>query len=134
MTPRRTGFLSALGVLLASAVLDFLGLLPGWWWVTLAVAFLVGLLLRGFWVFWLMVLGALIGWTAMLLWHGGGDISRIATLVGDIALNAPAHGWAAFVLTYGLALLLPLAGGWFGGAVRRLVRPTRRTTAAAVTE
>ena len=110
----------AFGVVVVVAAIDFLGLLPGWWWLTSVVAFLAALLLRGAAVFWSMVLGSLVGWTAMLLWHGGGDIGRIGDLVGELALNNTGLGWAVVILTYLLVLLLTLTAGWLGSAVRRL--------------
>ncbi|HEY4455762.1 MAG TPA: hypothetical protein VGN81_15725 [Pseudonocardiaceae bacterium] len=110
----------AIGVVLVVAAVDFLGLLPGWWWLTSVVAFLAALLLRGAAAFWWMVLGSMVGWTAMLLWHGGGDIARIGDLVGELALNASGLGWAVLILTYLLILLLTLTAGWLGSAVRRL--------------
>jgi hypothetical protein len=112
----------AIGAGVVVAAVDFLGLLPGWWWLTSVVAFLAALLLRGAAAFWWMVLGSLAGWTAMLVWHGGSDISRIANLVGELAVNASGVGWAVVVLTYLLALLLALTAGWLGTQLRRLIR------------
>lgn len=123
--PPRTRPVLAVGAGIAAAALDFLGLLPGWWWLTSVVAFLAVLLLPGAAVFWWTVLGSLVGWTAMLLWHGGGDLGRIADLVGELALNAKGLGWAVISLTYLLALLLALTAGWLGGQVRRLVGGSR---------
>jgi hypothetical protein len=120
--PVRTRPALAACVGLAVAVADFLGLLPGWWWLTSVVAFLAALLLRGAAAFWWMVLGSLVGWTAMLLWHGGSDLGRIANLVGELAVNASSLGWAVIVLTYLLVLLLTLTAGWLGNRLRRLIR------------
>jgi hypothetical protein len=117
----RTRPLLAIGAGVAVAVVDFLGLLPGWWWLTPLVAFVAALLLRGPAAFWAMVLGSLVAWAAMLLWHGGGDIARIASLVGDLALGSSGLGWAVITLTGLLALLLSLTAGWLGGQIRRLV-------------
>ena len=117
----RTRPLLTIGVGLAVAVVDFLGLLPGWWWLTPLVAFVVALLLRGPAPFWSMVLGSLVGWTVMLLWHGGSGIGRIADLVGDLALGSGGLGWAVISLTGLLVLLLSLTAGWLGGQVRRLI-------------
>jgi hypothetical protein len=119
----RTRFLPALGVGLVVAAVDFVGLLPGWWWLTPAVAFLVAVLLRGAAAFCWMVLGSLAGWTVMLFWHGAGSINRIANLVGDIALNTGGQAWLIITATFLLALLLALTAGWFGSALRRLVTP-----------
>lgn len=113
----------AIGVCVVVAAVDFLGLLPGWWWLTSVVAFLAALLLRGAAAFWWMVLGSLVGWTAMLLWHGGSDIPRIASLVGELAVNTSGLGWAVVVLTYLLVLLLALTAGWLGSQLRRVVTP-----------
>ena len=111
----------ALGVGLVVAVVDFVGLLPGWWWLSSVVAFLAALLLRGTAVFWWMVLGSLVGWTAMLLWHGGTDIGRIGNLVGELALNTTGLGWAVITATYLLDLLLTLTAGWLGRQVRHII-------------
>jgi hypothetical protein len=110
------------GVLLAVASADFLTLLPGWWWATAAVAFLAGAALRGAGRFLTAVAGALLGWTGMLLWRGAGHLGGVAGLVGALATGRAGEGWAAFAVTALTVVLLALAGGWSGGAVRRFVR------------
>ncbi|HEX3649611.1 MAG TPA: hypothetical protein VHV49_14390 [Pseudonocardiaceae bacterium] len=125
-----TRVLTSFGVVLGTAAIDCAALLPGWWWITPLLAFLASLLRRGAPVFWLATLGALLGWVAMLLWHGGGNTGRIADVVGDIAFGTTGRGALVIAATMLLAGLLAMSGGWLGGALRRSLRPHRPTTRA----
>lgn len=124
-TGKGGGFALPLGLLAGVTAVDFAALLPGWWWMTAVTAFLSGAAVRGAWRFWAMVVGALLAWTAMLLWQGGAHLAGIAGLVGTMVTGAAGSGWLAFAATGATVSLLSLAGGWCGGALRRLVSALR---------
>lgn len=108
----------------AVLVLDLAGLAAGWWWVAAPVAAVAALLIRGRLAAAAQIAAAVLAWAVDLALVAGRDTGRIAGLVGAVALGTAGQGWLALTATGVLALLLALAGGWLGAAVRRTL-PSR---------
>ena len=114
-----------LAVALGVGVVDFTGLLWGWWLVTLLAAFTVSLTRRGGAMLRAIILGSLLAWTGALAWSGAGHLGRLAETAAALATGRGGQGWLVLAITYGTALALALAGAWSGAALRRL-RTSRR--------
>lgn len=114
------------GLVLAGVVLVVVTQPAGLWWMAMVAGLMLGLLVRG----WRAGVGALLvgalGWGLPLLWQARTEpVGAVAGVLGGL-LGVPAA--AAFVVTLLVGVLLALAGGWVGIAVRRLVsrQPPRR--------
>lgn len=118
-----------LGVVLAVGLLDFATLIPGWWWATAVVAVAGGWALRGGPAFLALLLGSVLGWAAELVGQTGGELGRLADLVGVVATGESGEGWLPLVATAVTVLALSTTGAWLGGAVRRLATPPAEVAA-----
>lgn len=108
-------------VLIAVAVIDAALLSMGWWWATIVVAAAVTALFAGRAAPAALLVGAEAAWIGVLVQQGHGQLGRTADLVGALALNQPGQGDLLLIITCVVGLLPPLAGAWFGAAVRRAV-------------
>jgi hypothetical protein len=119
-------------VVAATAVIDGIALIPGWWWATLVVGVAVAATVRGVTALAALLVGTLVGWTAMLLIQGAGHLDQIAGVVGAVATGERGQAWLAFTVTYVTAGLLALGGAWLGAAVRRLLNPADGTAPGTI--
>jgi hypothetical protein len=118
-----------LGVVLATAVVDFAGLSLGWWWVTTLTAVAVAVAVRGRAGLAALLVGTMLGWAGALLWQSGSRTVEVANLVSAMAFNSRQHGWVVLIVTFTYAVLLALAGAWLGAAARRVVAGARANRA-----
>ena len=110
-----------LGVVLATAIVDFAGLSLGWWWVTVLTAAVVAGAIRGRAGVAALLAGTVLAWAGALSWQSGGRTIDVANLVGAMAFNGRGLGWVVLIVTFLYAVLLALAGAWLGAAARRVV-------------
>ena len=99
----------------------------GWWWVTPALGVAIGVFARRWWVpLWCLVAGLLVWGGDLAVQAAGGGIGRVARVTGALVGLGPDAGSTVVAVTVVFGVLLCLAGGWLGAAVRSLVRQTRR--------
>jgi hypothetical protein len=107
----------------------------GWWWVTPALGVAIGVFARGWWVpLWCVVAGLLVWGGDLAVQELGGGIGRVARVTGALVGLGPDAGSTVVTATVVFGVVLCLAGGWLGAAVRSLALLRRRPplTPAAV--
>jgi small-conductance mechanosensitive channel len=123
---KRVAFVILIGIV--SVIVNWLALQIGWWWLTLIVGLLIGVLLRP----------ASIGFLASLCAGGFGWGLPLAVLALNAPVKSTAHavesvvglsstgGRLIIVLTIVLGCILSVIGTWVGVAGRQLPGTGRR--------
>lgn len=124
MRVRQPSWLVAGSGLLAAATI-WAGLQAGLWWLAVPTGFLLAFLLRGRRSLLAAGLAGALGWVlALLLLAAAGNVGRASAVLSGI-LGVAGFPLFAALLTVLFGALLGLSGGWLGGSLRRLLRPTR---------
>lgn len=119
---KKTGLIVLIALI--GIAVNWLALLAGWWWITLAIGLLIGIFLRpaGAGLLTSLCVGAL-GWglpLAVLALNA--PVTKVASAVESAVGLSATGGVAILVLTVVLGCILSLAGAWVGIAGRRMVR------------
>jgi hypothetical protein len=119
------------GAVLAAAV-DWAATSQGWWWGILLVSAVFGAAVGRWRVLLATTAAAVAAWGGFLILVATeGSVPRIAQVAGGLAGLGNNTGPLVIAFTVAYSALLGVAGGWFGVAVRRLVRSAAPRVAAA---
>lgn len=99
----------------------------GFWWATLVLGLLVGLLLRGKDAFGAAALIGGLGWNLPLLLQAlHAPVGQVAATVAILIGLGSSGGLLVILLTVLLGVLLCVVGTWLGVALRGLFMPQQR--------
>jgi hypothetical protein len=134
--PARIRVLNLIPAILAGAVLaaavDWAATSQGWWWGIPLASAVLGAAVGRWRVLLATTAAAVAAWGGILILVATeGSIPRIAQVAGGLAGLGNHAGPLVIAFTVVYSALLGAAGGWFGVAARRLVRPVALRAAAA---
>jgi hypothetical protein len=116
----------AAGAVLATAV-DWAATDQGWWWAIPLASAVLGAAVGRWRALLATAAAAVAAWGGILLLVATeGSVPRIAQVAGGLAGLGNNAGPVVIAFTVAYSALLGAAGGWFGVAARRLVRPAGR--------
>ena len=118
------------GAVLAAAV-DWAATSQGWWWGIPLASAVLGAAAGRWRVLLATTAAAVAAWGGILILVATeGSVPRIAQVAGGLAGLGNHAGPLVIAFTVVYSALLGAAGGWFGVAARRLVRPVARRPVA----
>lgn len=118
------------GAVLATAV-DWAATSQGWWWVVPLASAALGAAVGRWRVLLATTAAAVAAWGGtLILVATEGSVPRIAQVAGGLAGLGNNAGPTVIAFTVAYSALLGAAGGWFGVAARRVVRPVARPAAS----
>ena len=121
----------AVGAVLATAV-DWAATSQGWWWMIPLASAVLGAAVGRWRVLLATTAAAVAAWGGILILVATeGSVPRIAQVAGGLGGLGNHAGPLVIAFTVVYSALLGAAGGWFGVAARRLVRPVALQAAAA---
>lgn len=120
---KRTGNNSLLLYGILGIILIFSTNYLGFWWFTILIGIIAGIVVRRGWVaFILSLLIGGLGWGIELIYQTFFlPVTRTASLIASIIGLSNSDGWIVIVATILLGILFCECGTWFGSALKSLI-------------